>query len=93
MGGPRYFKIQFRLRDFFVSLVYFAVGMTFVRLAIWAPETALVAMAAASALFGAAVGALFRRAGWGALIGLLIFIWSGPIPGKGLTRIGPFPVH
>ena len=93
MAGPRYFKIQFRLKDLFVGVLFVAVATSFVRLAIWAPGTALVAMAAASASFGAAVGALFRKAGWGAAIGLLIFVWSGPIPGKGLNRIGPFPIH
>ena len=75
MGGPRYFKVKLRLRDFFISLVYVAIGMTFVRLAVYFtdqgfPAGALLIMAVASLSFGAAVGTLFRIPGWGALVGL-----------------------
>jgi len=82
MGRPRYFKVQFRLKDFFVSLVYFAVAMTFVRLSIWLtdtqelPKVALLAQVGASLSFGAAVGTLFRIPVWGALVGLGLYIWT-----------------
>jgi hypothetical protein len=61
MGSPRYFKIQIRSKDLFVGVLFVAVATSFVWLSIWAQGTAMVAMVAASASFGAAVGASPRR--------------------------------
>jgi len=90
MGRPRYFKIQFRLKDSFVSLAYVAVAMTFVRLSIWlaTPQefTSLAWLAGLAAIvtLGAGVGALFRKPGWGAVVAFgisaWILIWFGPVP-------------